>query len=112
MNPETGECLVETAPEPWAYSAEFSMDIPAGREGPGFVRVEVLVTRGPIGIGVLNPAGTDFLFRVPVQESEEPQSVDIPVPDFRQMGRLVIQNWDTRGSHSARVRSVTWWGMV
>jgi phosphoglycerol transferase len=112
VNPETGECLVETAPEPWAYSAEFSVDIPAGREGPGFVRVEVLVTRGPIGIGVLNPAGTDFLSRVPVQESEEPQSVDLLVPDFRQMGRLVIQNWDTPGVHSARIGSLTWWGMV
>jgi len=110
VNPETGECLVETAPERWAYSAEFSVDIPAGREGPGFVRVEVLVTRGPIG--VLDPAGVDFLSRVPVQESEEPQSVDLLVPDFRQMGRLVIQNWDTGGIHSARVRSLTWWGIL
>ena len=112
VNPKTGESVMETAPKPWAYSAEFSVDIPATREGPGFVRVEVLVTSGPIGIGVLNLAGTDFLFRVPVRESEEPQSVDLLVPDFRQMGRLVIQNWDTHGTHSARLRSVTWWGMI
>lgn len=112
VNPKTGESVVETAPEPWSYSAELSIDMPADREGPGFVRVEVLITRGPIGIGVLNPTGTDFLFRGPVQESEEPQSVNVPVSDFRQMGRLVIQNWDTRGVHSARIRCITWWGMV
>ena len=112
LNPETGECRVDTAPEPWAYSAEFSIDIPAGREGPGFVRLEVLVASGPIGIGVLNPAGTDFLLRVPVKESEEPQSIHLPVADFRQMGRLVIQNWDTPGVHSARIGSLTLWGMV
>src|SRR5208283_3864816 len=77
----TGECVIGTAPQPWAYSAEFSIDIPAARQGPGFIRAEILVTRGPIGIGILNRAASDFLFRIPVTESPEPQTIDIPVSD-------------------------------
>jgi hypothetical protein len=69
------------------------------------------VDRGPIGIGVLNPAGSDFLCRVPIQESAEPQSLDLLVSDFRQVGRVVIQNWDTPGVHSASIRSLTTWGL-
>ena len=102
---------METAPQPWSYAAEFSLGIPAGREGPGFVRVDVLVTSGPIGVGLLNLAETDFLFRISLNASGEPQSIDLAVSDFRQLGRLVIQNWDTPGPHSARVRSVTTWGL-
>jgi phosphoglycerol transferase len=110
-NAATGECVVETAPEPWAYSAEFSLGVPAARQGAGFVRVEIQVARGPVGIGVLNPAGTGFLCRVPVRESAEAQSLDLPVTDFREMGRVVIQNWDTPGVHSASIRSLTAWGL-
>jgi phosphoglycerol transferase len=110
-NPATGECAVETAPEPWAYAAEFSLDVPAACQGPGLIRVEMRVDRGPIGIGVLNPAGSDFLCRVPIQESAEPQSLDLLVSDFRQVGRVVIQNWDTPGVHSASIRSLTTWGL-
>jgi hypothetical protein len=111
VNPATGECRVETAPEPWSYSAEFSLGVPEGGERPGFVRVEIQVTRGPVGIGVVNRAGTEFLFRVPLRESGEPQTVDLPVPDFRQMGRVAIQNWDTPGVHSASIRSLAAWGL-
>jgi hypothetical protein len=107
----TGECKVETAPEPWAYSAEFSLGVPAAREGPGFVRVEIRVARGPVGIGLLNPGGTEFLCRVPVRESGEPQTLDLHVSGFRQIGRVVIQNWDTPGVHSASIRSLTAWGL-
>jgi len=110
-NSATGECRVETAPEPWSYSAEFSLGIPAACEGPGLIRVELQVSRGPVGIGVLNTAETDFLRRVPVRESGKPQSFDFLVSDFRQIGRVVIQNWDTPGVHSASIRSLTAWGL-
>jgi phosphoglycerol transferase len=110
-NPATGECLVETAPEPWAYSAEFALGIPAGRSGSGFIHLEVLVTCGPIGIGALNPAGTDFQFRIALQQFPEEQSVDIPVSGFQQTGRLVIQNWDTPGVHAARIRTIAVWAL-
>jgi phosphoglycerol transferase len=111
VNPQTGECVVETPPQPWSYAAELSLGIPAGREGPGFIRVEILVTRGPIGIGILNPAATDFLFRIPLGESEERQSVDLPVAGFHQIGRLVIQNWDMPGAHAASIGSLTAWAL-
>jgi hypothetical protein len=110
-NPATGECRVETAPEPWAYAAEFSLGVPPACEGPGFIRVEVQVDRGPVGIGLLNPAGSDFLCRVPVTESAEAQSLEFPVSEFRQMGRLVVQNWDAPGVHSATIRSLAAWGL-
>ena len=94
-----------------APNFEFSLGIPAACEGPGLIRVELQVSRGPVGIGVLNTAETDFLRRVPVRESGKPQSFDFLVSDFRQIGRVVIQNWDTPGVHSASIRSLTAWGL-
>ncbi len=110
-DPATGECAIETAPEAWAYASEFSLGIPAARHGPGLIRLDIRVDRGPVGIGVLNPAGSEFLWRAPVAESGGTQSIEIPVADLRNVGLLVVQNWDTPGVHSASIHSIAAWGL-
>jgi hypothetical protein len=39
------------------------------------------------------------------------QSLEMPVADFQQVGRLVVQNWDTPGVHSASIGSIAVWGL-
>ncbi len=103
---------IATPPHPWAYAAQFAPPIPRGRAGHGFFRAELLVESGPIGIGVLNPAASDFLIRVPVQASPEPQTVFLPIEDIGKTGHVVIQNWDTPGVHSLHLRSIALWGVA
>jgi len=112
VNADTGECAIETAPQPWAYSAEFVLGVPATRQGAGFIRLEIQVASGPVGLGLLNPAGTDFLYRTPLRESAEVQYIEVAVDCWSQVGWVVIQNWDTPGKHQASIRSLTAWGMI
>ena len=100
---------IQTPQQPWAYAAQLATVIPPGRAGAGFFRVEALVTSGPIGIGVLNAAETDFLIRKPLDAAPDAQTVFLPVDDMSKLGRLVIQNWDARGVHSLQLRSLSLW---
>jgi hypothetical protein len=99
---------VATSAQPWAYAAQLA-SASSGRVGPGFFRIECQVSSGPIGVGVLNPAGTDFLIRTPLRASSELQTVFLPVDDIGRMGRFVVQNWDMPGAHAVHLRSVSLW---
>lgn len=100
----TCECIVEPPPQPWAYGVELALNLSQARRGPCLIRVQVMVKSGPVGVGVLNRAETDFLFRVPLEQSGEIQEVHLPVADVKKMGRLVVQNWETPGDHAAHIR--------
>ena len=99
----TGECEVETPEQPWAYGAELVLNLPRGIKGPGLIYLNAVVMRGPVGVGVLNPGETQFLFRVPLYESDGMQVVHLPVEELGGVGRLVVQNWELEGVGAVRV---------
>ncbi len=101
-----GKCHVQTPPQPWAYGVELALDIPRGCKGSGLICLQAQVTGGPVGVGVLNLAETDFLFRVPLYESEQVQLVHLPVEDLGAVGRLVVQNWEMEGGGAVRIAEI------
>ena len=96
---------VNTPAHPWAYGARFPLQEP-NLEGPLLVRVRAFVQRGPVGIGILNQDGSDFLSRVPVLTSGD-ATVMLSVPNPRQIGDLVIESWDRGKPGELRVETIT-----
>jgi hypothetical protein len=96
---------VETPAQPWAYGAQF---LPTAHDlaGPVWVRVHVKVSAGPIGIGVLNIDGTDFLSRVSIVRQGD-NRVTLPVAKGEQIGSLVVQTWDTPTPGNVIVKAIT-----
>ena len=101
-----GACVVETAPAPWSYGAELALNIQTARTDPALIKIRVAVDNGIAGIGLLDRSEKHFLFRVPLKQSEKVQEVHIPVSDIHDIGRVVVQNWDTDGKRRVRVLSL------
>jgi len=84
---------IRTPPQPWAYGAELVNTAP-DLKGPLWIDVEVRVSGGPVGIGVLNAAKTDFSVRRQVDAHRQPQHVTLFVPDNVPLGNLVVESWE------------------
>jgi hypothetical protein len=84
--------MVETPAQPWAYGAQFKTTA-HDLAGPVWIRVDVKVSAGPIGIGVLNVDGSDFLSRVPIVQQGD-STVTLSVAKGEQIGSLIVQTWD------------------
>ncbi len=82
---------VVTPAQAWAYGAQFPLQI-QDLKGPLWIRIQADVRRGPIGIGILNQQGSDFISRSPVFSSGH-TTVTLPVPMPQQAGDLVIETW-------------------
>ena len=63
--------------------------------GGGWVAVDVLVTHGAIGIGVLNREGSGLLVGGSAASSENIQTVFLRLNSFAASGDLVLRNWMT-----------------
>ena len=100
---ETLPAELTTPAKPWAYGAVF----PLHREltAPAWVRVEADVRSGPIGIGVLNRQGNDFLARSSVGAGETTVTLCVTKPE--QLGDLVIQSWAEGKVGDIRVDKIT-----
>lgn len=78
---------------PWSYIGQMPLRAECIRGG-GWIAVDLRVTRGAIGIGVLNHKGDSFLTRVSVLPSEKTQTIVLPIASFGAAGDLTLQNWN------------------
>ena len=96
---------VSTPAQPWAYGAEFPLRT-RDLKGPLLISIRASVKAGPIGVGILNPGGTDFLSRVPVVALGD-TTVMLSVAMPQQIGDLVIQSWDRGKPGEVTVDTIT-----
>jgi hypothetical protein len=75
-------------------------------EGGGWLAADINVTRGIVGVGVLNRKGDDFLVRAPTSIGGEVQTVFLRLDSLASAGDLVLQNWDENSSSEGTLQSV------
>jgi hypothetical protein len=97
LDPRTGSASIQPTREPWSYGAELFLRRPSKTCWEYKLLVELKVCKGVIGVGLLNLAQDDYLFRRSLFSSPDIQTVLITIRDLTQIGRLVIQNWETPG---------------
>lgn len=103
VDPEAGKALVHPPPQPWAYGAELFPNLPERAHGRCILVATLMVTQGGVGVGLLNAVEDDFLFRKHLIADAAAYSVEIPILDLSQAGRLVIQNWDSASESEAEL---------
>ena len=80
--------------KPWAYIGRMRLN--AGCiKGGGWIAVDVLVTHGTVGVGVLKRNGVEFLMQRPVARSDTMQTIFLRLDSFAAAGDLVLRNWDS-----------------
>jgi Methyltransferase domain len=104
IDPHVGAAIIEPPPGiPWAYGAMLEVNTPREEAETGLtLAVELVIEAGEVGIGILNPSETEFLYRESLPAGQRTRELYIPVYQFTRTGRLVIQNWE-QGHASARV---------
>ncbi|MEO8368650.1 MAG: glycosyltransferase family A protein [Candidatus Solibacter sp.] len=105
-DPATGGATIRPNAAPWSYAVLLSLNAPEQKYPQYQAVFEVLVHKGTIGIGVLNPDESDFLFRQTLTESPKPQSIEFPIADLDKVGRVVVQNWVAPGEADAEILSI------
>jgi len=105
-DPQAGSAAIHTAPEPWAYAAVLSLPQPSREAIDCALSVELLVREGKVGVGLLNQEENAFLFREPLSTHPDPKTILIPIRAMSDVGRLVIQNWETHGKSVADLISI------
>ncbi len=106
IDSQVGSCIVQTPPAPWSYGAELALNIQTTRRDPALIRIRVVVEIGVAGVGLLDRSERNFLYRVPLTQTEKVQEIHIPVTNIRDIGRVVVQNWDVEGGRKVRVLSL------
>jgi glycosyltransferase involved in cell wall biosynthesis len=105
-----GAVRITTAATPWAYAAVLAFPAAAraahGR-APGFLRIHVSVSDGPVGFGVMNRNGTTFLDRRFVTASCHAIDLFLTVPAVLDAGDIVVQTWDRATSGAARIERIS-----
>ncbi len=96
---------IVTPAQSWAYGAQFQLQI-QDLKGPLWIRIQADVHGGPIGIGILNQQGSEFIARSPVFASGR-TTVTLPVPKPQQAGDLVIETWAEGKPGDVTVDAVT-----
>jgi hypothetical protein len=102
---ETFTADVSTPAQPWAYGAKFPLRTP-NLKGPLWIRIRASVRGGPVGFGILNQDGSDFLSRTSVVASSD-TTVTLHVPNPQQIGELVIQSWENGEAGDVAVDAIT-----
>ena len=83
---------IRTPSQPFTNGVQFSPHVDA-LAGPLWIRVRADVHSGPIGIGILNHRGDEFLLRTAVSTSGV-ATIDLRLIYRRLVGNLVVQSWD------------------
>ena len=100
---------VETNPEPWSWAGR--LPIPTERlrryaDSHAVVRVRLRVSRGHIGIGVLNRQATAFIAQQMVPAGATAVNVGLGIPHLDEASALIISNWGLRGRSLVDVESI------
>ncbi len=106
VDARAGSAIIRPPDQPWAYGAELFLNRPLKALGEYVLVAELIVDKGTIGVGVLNAAENDFLGRQALTASSSPQTVEIPIWNFSQAGRFVVQNWEKPGKSSVQLLSM------
>jgi hypothetical protein len=106
VDPGAGSAIIRPPVQPWAYGAELFLNRPLKAVGEYVLVAKLIVDKGTIGVGVLNLAENDFLVRQGLAASASPQTVEIPIWNFAQAGRFVVQNWETHSKSSVQLLSI------
>jgi glycosyltransferase involved in cell wall biosynthesis len=107
---EDGAVRITTAATPWAYAAVLALPAAARAAhggAPGFLRIHVSVSDGPVGFGVMNRNGTTFLDRRFVTASRHAIDLFLTVPAVLDAGDIVVQTWDRATSGTARIEHIS-----
>ncbi len=106
LDPPEGHALIEVPANPWDYGAQLAL--PAWPDGAGefLIVVEFEILKGEIGIGLLNAAETEFVYRRSFAAVGRRTEFHIPVQETGDVGRLVVHNWETGGEARVEVHSV------
>jgi methyltransferase family protein len=104
IDPHVGAAIIEPPPGiPWAYGAVLDVNTLQEEIATDLtLAVELFVQAGEVGIGILNASETEFLYRESLPAGQRTRELYIPVYQFRQAGRMVIQNWES-GHASVRL---------
>jgi hypothetical protein len=101
---------VETNSELWSWAGRLPMPKERLRryaDSHAVVRVRLRVSRGRIGIGVVNRKGADFIARQMVPAGPMAVDVGLGIPRLDQAGALIISNWDPNGRSVVDVESIS-----
>jgi hypothetical protein len=91
---------IDTPPQPWAYGALFPFRITAVK-GPLWVKIQLKVLKGPVGVGILNEAQTAALDMKTLRPFGGSVTITLRVRDPVKPGAVVIQSWN--GSSGGQV---------
>ena len=93
LQPSASGVTFRSIPAAWAYIGRMSLD--AGCiEGGGWIAVDLSVTKGMVGVGVLDQAGDDFLVQRSATTGNGTQTVFLRLDSFAAAGDLILRNWD------------------
>jgi hypothetical protein len=92
---------------PWAYAAQFALMFASVPETPYLVEIECSVTRGKVGMGILNKKEDDFIYRLAVPATKKRLRVHLPIEDADAVGRFVIQTWDSPAEAHVDINGIT-----
>jgi hypothetical protein len=101
---------VETNAELWSWAGRLPMPKERLRryaDSHAVVRVRLRVSRGRIGIGVVNRKDADFIARQMVPAGPMTVDVGLGIPRLDQAGALIISNWDPHGRSVVDVESIS-----
>jgi hypothetical protein len=96
------EIAVETRPETWSYALAFDLSQLRDYRGECWIKVQIAVDSGNVGLGVLNIDGTEFLTEA-ICGGEGPQQILAYVKELGEASRLILRNV-TPGNRPARFR--------
>lgn len=86
--------FVRCDPRQWAYSALLPLGLPEHVSGPAVLRLEVMVTAGQLGIGVLDKGSLDRLLgETSAAARARPQELILEIADLARAGTVVLRSW-------------------
>ena len=105
LRPTSSGVAFRSLPDPWAYIGRMPLD--AGCvAGGGWVAADIRVTRGAVGIGVLNRNGDEFLVQSAGEIVDGLQTVFLRLDSFAAAGDLVLRNWDEKSPSEGVLQAV------
>ena len=105
LEPSMSGIAFRSSPQPWAYVGRLPLDVGC-ITGGGWLAVDIRVTRGTAGVGVLNQKSDDFLVQRSAAVGDTNQTLFLPLQTFADAGDLIVRNWSEKSSSEGIVQAV------
>jgi mannose-6-phosphate isomerase-like protein (cupin superfamily) len=106
IDASVGTIHVVTPDQPWAYGAQLGLPKLDGKGLDFVLEITVTVTKGELGLGLLNSSGTDFIHRQKLCSDGKTRVVQFTIPDLHEIGSIVAHTWDAPKTATATIHSV------